>query len=274
MIEIPEARTLTRQLSEVAVGKRIKGVEAAKHPHKFAWYFGDPQNYHQLLTEAVVEGVFCYGGLVEIELGKASIVLGDGVRLGYYPEGKRLPAKHQLHIEFDDAASLVASVQMYGGIWAFPKGQFDNPYYMVAKKKPNPFQEEFDQAYFNRLLESSPQGISLKAFLATEQRIPGLGNGTLQDILFNAGLHPKKKLKTLKTDEINGLFSSVKGTLKEMTEAGGRDTEKDLFDHNGGYSTLLSKHTVDKPCSRCGDIIKKEAYLGGSIYYCPTCQQV
>lgn|GEM_PF-2077218 len=30
-----------------------------------------------------------------------------------------------------------------------------------------------------------------KAFLATEQRIPGLGNGVLQDILWTARIHPK-----------------------------------------------------------------------------------
>ncbi len=274
MIEIPEARTLTKQLAEVIAGKRIKKVETAKHPHKFAWYFGEPQNYHQLLVGDVVKSAINFGGFVEIIFGKAGIVFGDGVRLGYYPEGERLPAKHQLHIEFEDNSALMASVQMYGGIWAFHEGQFDNPYYVVAKKGLNPLQEEFDKGYFNRLVESCPQGISLKAFLATQQRIPGLGNGVLQDILFNAGLHPKRKLKSLKTEEIQGLFSSVKETLRGMTEAGGRDTEKDLFDNYGGYSTLLSRNTVDKPCSKCGHIIKKEAYLGGSIYFCPTCQQV
>ena len=51
---------------------------------------------------------------------------------------------------------------------------------------------------------------------------------------------------------------------KRMDANGGRDTERDL---------ILSKNTSGKPCSTCGDIIKKEAYLGGSIYYCPTCQR-
>jgi len=41
----------------------------------------------------------------------------------------------------------------------------------------------------------------------------------------------------------------------------------------GRYKTLLSRNTVNKPCSACGTIIRKEAYMGGSIYFCPQCQK-
>ena len=79
--------------------------------------------------------------------------------------------------------------------------------------------------------------MSLKAFLATEQRIPGLGNGVLQDILFNAALHPKRKINSLSEGDKDKLFNSVKETLTKMTFEGGRDTERDLFDCSGGYIT-------------------------------------
>jgi formamidopyrimidine-DNA glycosylase len=36
--------------------------------------------------------------------------------------------------------------------------------------------------------------------------------------------------------------------------------------------TLLSENTMNQPCLVCGDRVKKEAYLGGSVYFCPTCQ--
>jgi formamidopyrimidine-DNA glycosylase len=58
-----------------------------------------------------------------------------------------------------------------------------------------------------------------------------------------------------------------------MTDLGGRDTEKDLLGQAGGYKTLLSKNTVNDPCPRCGGRIKKEAYLGGAVYYCKGCQR-
>ena len=43
------------------------------------------------------------------------------------------------------------------------------------------------------------------------------------------------------------MFHAVKGTLAEMTSLCGRDTEKDLFGKPGGYKTILSKNTVEKP---------------------------
>jgi formamidopyrimidine-DNA glycosylase len=274
MIELPEAGSIARQLNETIAGKRILNVVAAQHPHKFAWYYGDPRGYHELLQDKVIDKAVSYGGLIEISAGDASILLGDGVNLGYFQEGEKLPGKHQLHIEFEDYSSLAASVQMYGGLWAYPAGQYDNPYYLMAKEKPAPLSAGFDEVYFNNIISQSAKGLSLKAFLATEQRIPGLGNGVLQDILFDAKFHPRKKINTLTDSDIHTLFRSIKSKLAEMAINGGRDTERDLFGRFGGYRTILSKNTSDRPCSTCGDIIKKEAYLGGSIYYCPTCQKL
>lgn len=70
------------------------------------------------------------------------------------------------------------------------------------------------------------------------------------------------------------MYKILKTTLKEMAEFGGRDTERDLFGACGGYQTQMSKNTAGKPCPRCGETIAKEAYMGGSVYYCPNCQKI
>jgi len=94
----------------------------------------------------------------------------------------------------------------------------------------------------------------------------------LQDILFNARIHPKRKLEELGDEQEESLFRSVKTTLKDMRDRGGRDTEKDLFNHSGGYRTILSKNTLPHPCLVCGSGLVRQAFLGGNIYFCPTCQ--
>ncbi len=116
--------------------------------------------------------------------------------------------------------------------------------------------------------------MSLKAFLATEKRIPGLGNGVLQDILFNAGLHPRKKVESLSAKEKEQIFQSIRSTLLEMVENGGRDTEKDLWGKPGGYKTIMSKNTFKSPCPSCGMGIERARYMGGSIYFCCNCQKL
>lgn len=42
----------------------------------------------------------------------------------------------------------------------------------------------------------------------------------------------------------------------------------------GGYATKMSKNTLAHGCPVCGGAITKEAYLGGSVYYCPACQKL
>ncbi|MNO90345.1 Formamidopyrimidine-DNA glycosylase [compost metagenome] len=274
MLEIPEAITISRQINETLEGKKITKVIVAQHPHKFAWYYGDPQNYHDLLFGQVVERSAYYGGMVEIMAGDACILITEGINLRYYEDGIKLPAKHQLHIGFEDGSSIVATVQMYGGLLSYPHGSCDNSYYLIAKEKPHPLSDAFDEDYFYNMVSEHSSAGSLKALLATNQRIPGLGNGALQDILFNAKLHPKKKTETLTDSEIKNLFLAIKGTLADMTKQGGRETERDLFGRSGAYRTLVSKNTVDKPCAVCGEIVVKQAYLGGSIYFCPACQKL
>ena len=148
------------------------------------------------------------------------------------------------------------------------------PDYDLSKKRPSPLTDAFDRAYLDTLFDDSTPKLSTKAFLATEQRIPGLGNGVLQDILWTAKIHPKRKMGELSKSDIDRMFAAVKSVLRDMTAKGGRDTERDLFDHPGGYTTILSKFTVDKPCPACGTIIEKEPYLGGSIYVCEGCQKM
>lgn len=272
MLELPETIVMAEQITKVLQGKRIMNVTANHSPHKLAWFYGEPLEYQQHLSGKAIEKAVSHGGFVEIEAEGMRLLFNDGVNLRYFEPGEKLPSKHQLHLEFEDYSVLVGTVQMYGGLGAFPEGQLDNPYYLGARQKPSPLTQQFDYSHFETLLQELPKSLSAKAFLATEQRIPGLGNGVLQDILWTARLHPKRKIANLAELELQALFEAVKTVLGEMTAKGGRDTERDLFGCPGGYQTILSKNTVAKPCPVCGMNIKKAAYLGGSIYFCEGCQ--
>ena len=274
MLEIPEAQTIVRQLRATVVGKRITSAVAASSPHGFAWYFGDPSFYGQLLNGMEITGAEAYGGRPEIWAGDMRLSFGDGVNIRYFPAEKKRPAKHQLLLELDDGDAICCTVQMYGGLWAFPDGVNDDYYYMVAKEKPSPLSAEFSKTYFDSLFAADTRKLSAKAFLATEQRIPGLGNGVLQDILWRAKVHPKQKMSALSDDRIDALYNSVKSTLSDMTAQNGRDTEKDLYGERGGYDTTMSRKNDGMPCPACGEIIRRMAYMGGNVYVCEGCQKV
>lgn len=272
MIEIPESRTIACQICQTLRGRTLTGVFAATHPHRFTWWAGDPHAYPALLTgRRIVSAAGC-GAFIILELDDDTrLALSDGVNLRLCVEQAAVPNRYQLLLTLDDGRFWVITVAMYGGILAF-KGTLDNPYLQGAVEKPSPLDEAFDADHFERLRADSRANLSVKAFLATEQRIPGLGNGVLQDILFRAGIHPKRKMNTLGDAAFENLFRVLKSLLAEMTRLGGRDTEKDLFGNPGGYRVLLSKNTWSEPCPRCGGGIVREAYMGGTVYFCPACQ--
>ncbi len=274
MNELPEALTFARQINETMIGKTISSVTADASPHKFAWYNGDPAEYPSRLIGGAVESAKGHGMMVEIGLSRATLVFSDGVRLRLHPDAGLIPKKHQLLLGFEDGTSFSAALSMYGGLFCWEHdASFENVYYDIAREKPSPLTDAFDEPYFQEMMTPElVQKLSLKAALATEQRIPGVGNGTLQDILWHAKMNPRRKLKTLNDDEMNVLFRNLKETLARMTRLGGRSTEKDLFGKPGGYQVVLSAKTKGKPCPFCRDEILKESYLGGSVYYCPTCQ--
>ncbi len=275
MIELPEAMTISKQINETLAGKKVARVIAAHTPHKFAWFFGEPEKYNDLLAGKTVGKAAGKGSMVEIQVEDSIILLHEDLGMRYHSVNEKRPQKHQLLIEFEDNTAVSVTVQMYAGIGCFKPGELDNKYYKMANEKPSPLNDKFDMDYFDAMISVPElQKLSTKAFLATEQRIPGLGNGVLQDILYNAKVHPKKKIKDLTQLKKDNIFESIKSTLAEMTFKGGRDTEKDLFGCLGGYVTKLSKNTCGSTCEICGGTIVKENYMSGSIYYCTGCQVI
>lgn len=275
MIELPETYVLSEQINKTLVGKTIRSAAADTHHHAFALYTGDPAEYNEKLKGKKIissnpgTGYTC-GGNTEVLCEDILLVLSTPVK--YHKPNEKLPKSHQLLLEFDDGSHMSCTVQMWGAMFCFLANENGIPEGYTVKKCPTPYEDTFDKAYFDTLWQGLKPNTSIKAFLATEQRIPGFGNGVLHDVLWNARIHPKRKLQSMTEKDMNILFNSVKSTLKDMRDNGGRDTEKDLFNKAGGYLTVLSSKTLTYPCPACGNEIRREAYLGGNIYFCPVCQ--
>lgn len=275
MLELPEVITLSRQANETLVGKTITQVFNATKPHKFTFHNSDPLEYGKLLVGKKIESSVGYGIFVDFLLSeRLTMSIADGVNARYCNPGDKVPANYQLLLTFDDDSYLVFTVAMYGFINTFVNDSFDNEYYLKSRESISPLSGQYTEQEFEKLFANAKKSLSAKALLATEQRIPGVGNGVTQDILFNARIHPRQKVLLLPDSRKEELFNALKETLAQMTARGGRDTQSDLYGINGGYPTILSAKTWKSPCICCGGTLVKEAYLGGSVYYCPECQQM
>lgn len=273
MIEIAETLVLAEQINKYLVGKTVKQIKCPSYLHKFTFFVPEVKQFEALLTNKKITAGLAFGIFVEIQFGDTYLAFNDGINITLLDKETGIPEKHQLLIIFDDNTKLVFNTVMYGGVVCH-HGDYDQFYYKKSKESISPLDSRFDHKYFAEFCNMMKPTVNMKALLATEQRIPGIGNGTVQDILFNAELNPKRKLSTLSIEEKAKLFNSIKTTIQEMVKCGGRDTEKDMFGRNGGYSAAMNKNALICGCKRCGGKVIKEQFLGGSIYYCPECQEI
>jgi formamidopyrimidine-DNA glycosylase len=100
-----------------------------------------------------------------------------------------------------------------------------------------------------------------------------VGNGYLQDILFRARMHPRRRALETSLEERRALYQATVQTLRAAVEGGGRESELDLFGRPGGYVKILDSASAGQPCPNCGTPIEKISFMGGASYLCPTCQK-
>ena len=271
MIELPESRVLADQLRQTLSGKTIASAQAAQSPHGFAAYTGDPADYNARLSGRTFTDAQGYGSYVDLDFEGLRLLLNDGAIIRYLTPEQKRPPKHQLLLEFEDGDALVCTIQMYAGI-GLAEGESDNSYYNRARRAPSPLSKSFDRAHFDGIVNAAKPTLTAKGLLATEQRIPGLGNGCLQDILFQSGVHPQSKVGALERVDFDNIYATIKRLLANMTELGGRSTERDIFGKPGGYAVRLCAKTLPYPCPSCGGLLVRKAFLGGNIYFCGNCQ--
>ena len=254
MIELPEAITIARQMNAAIQGKQIEDCVRGNTPHKFAFYTRDPEDYSNILSGKVVGRADHHGALIRLFVeDDCLLVLGyGGERIIFHASAAGIPAKHHLLLLFKDGTAMSVTVQGWGFCHLILTSEIPaHPY--LNRPGPDPLDPAFTPEYFASLFAAPEVGSarSLKSFLTSEPGMLGLGNGCMQDILFNARLDPRRKVNSLTESEKDTLYVAMRTTLDEMTRLGGRSSEHDLFDNLGGYERLLDANSVAKPCPRC-----------------------
>ena len=275
MIELPEAILLARQMSEEVCGKQIASCIRGNSPHKFAFYTHTPEEYAQLLPGKTIGPATEHGNhiLVRAEPGYVLVLGGGGERILLHRCAETLPAKHQFLLEFTDGTALTVTIQMWGSLRLM---QEDEPITnkCIGPCRVSPLSADFSADYFDGLFGEldKEDSRSVKYFLISQPGVWGLGNGYLQDILFRARIHPRRRAMALTRHERRALHKAVQETLQQAVAQGGRDTEYDLHNLPGGYHRILDAGAVGQPCRRCSTPIQKASFLGGMVYFCPQCQ--
>jgi len=275
MIELPEALVIARQMDAELKGKQIEFGIRGNAPHKFAFYSRPAEEYETILRGKLIGETTEHGSaiLTSIEPDYVLALGGGGERILFHHSEKTLPDKHQLLLRFLDGTYLTVTVQGWGNVLLLDRSKAaDHPHVGEGRVSPlsDAFSFEHFEGLFEELEEQDPR--SVKFFIISQPGIWGVGNGYLQDILFRARIHPKRRAVDIGEAERLALYEAARETLKQAVDMGGRDTERDLYNRPGVYRRIMDSRNVEQPCPECGTPIEKIQYLGGACYFCPRCQ--
>ncbi len=106
---------------------------------------------------------------------------------------------------------------------------------------------------------------SLKSTLMNQKLIAGIGNVYSDEILFQAGIHPRTPADEVSSSTRGELYRVMHTVFTEVIDAGASPSALP-----GGY--LVPHREAGAACPRCGGTVVKERVAGRSSYVCPVCQ--
>jgi endonuclease-8 len=127
---------------------------------------------------------------------------------------------------------------------------------------------------------SSPSFVrrGVGAFYLEQSFLAGIGNYLRSEILFEAGVNPRKKPGELSAKQLNDLARATLSISQRAYKTGGiTNSEANVKAlKKQGLKRRDYRHWVfgcdNQNCHRCGEIIIKESIASRRLYWCPLCQ--
>ena len=282
MIDMAEARVIADQIAEHLLGKRIAGAELGekkKRSYRDAYLLRvKPEVFRERLEGTTLSDAYAKYRHVCLETdGGAGMDVWDVYgKILYIEAGAKVPGNPPITLLFDDGSRLI----VLPGVWGAMR--------LASNEDLRAFRDGSDaeildatseaftiEALRGLIVRDAFQKSTVKEVIARHGSpgIVGMMGAYNQEALYRARIHPKRKAKTLSDDELAALHGAIQGVVRDAIAAGGRGSERDLFDRPGGWAPTVSRATEGTPCPACGALIAEVKLGGGGKYYmCPGCQ--
>jgi formamidopyrimidine-DNA glycosylase len=278
-VELPEAQILAEQMTDSLLSKRIKScnIQDSAKLQKVGFMNKKLKDYERLVG-CSVKTIIHRGNTIRIQMNKKmNLVLCPdyGAQILFHKDDETLPKKHHLKIEFTDGTFLTIRQTGMGFVYSATDQEVKDLY--VIKRDfsdiPSPVGEhDFTFERFKELLDVKGQNIKA-AIVGKTAVVVGLSNAAFQEIIYKAGIHPKRNTSTLTDDEKHEVYDSMKQILNSRICSGGKDNWLNLYGELGRHTPVMGPNMKDRSCPQCGAVIEKIAHGGGQVYFCPHCQR-
>jgi formamidopyrimidine-DNA glycosylase len=277
-IEMPEATILAGQMRAELVGSTVAGFQlrGCEKLQRIGFVNRNTRDFTSLIGERVEE-VVSRGNTMVLKLsGAQNLILSPeyGGEVLFHKNDRSLPARYHFRLELADGSSLTVWIKTMGGVHACCDEGLEH-HYLVKRdfnlERPEPLDEELTEALFSEQLAGATRQLK-SVLVGKDALVVGLSNSAFQDVIFRAGLHPKRRASYLSPAERRALYESMRFVISERLRLGGKAGFRDLYGVPGGYQSAMGPALRGKDCPSCGTPIEKLSHGGGEVFVCPHCQ--
>lgn len=257
MPELPEVELLRKKISGKATGKKISGISRDKS----RIFQVSESTLRRHLTGNKFDSVYRRGKYLFFQISNGYfLVLHFGMtgELEYF-KGKE-PEFSRLVVCFSEGHKLAyTSIRKLGKVYIVKdRGNFIN------EKKLGPDALRIKKREFLTRMEGK-RGIA-KTALMDQSLVSGIGNVYSDEILYQAGISPFRKIKSLGRKRLGEVYKTMKRVLKTAVRKNGERKEFPL-------RYLIGRRREGEKCGICSGKIKNREVGGRSCYYCPEHQK-
>ena len=269
MPELPEVETIVRCLRRPLRYRTV--VSASLRP---AALYRKGSLRVGVLTGRAIAGVERAGKNAVFRFDPPAVMvvnLGMTGQLLLHPSCGRLPGASARHLHgrfaLDGGTELrYYDIRRFGFI--FVTREKDVP--AVLGIGPDPFDAE--ASYLSEKLKGREAPI--KTLLLDQRILSGVGNIYADEMLFDAGIDPRRSGGSV-VRRAEALLSSARRILKSAIVHKG-STIRDYRRPDGSRGGFQHLHAVyarkGEPCVRCGEPVRKIVLGGRGTHFCPVCQ--
>ncbi|MDK2821412.1 MAG: formamidopyrimidine-DNA glycosylase [Clostridia bacterium] len=274
MPELPEVETVKRTLTPYLINKRIARVKIY-HPGVIT--IPDPDTFSNLITEKIIKSLGRRGKYIIFHLSEGYCLIGHLRMTGQLtltsPDAPLLPHTHVVFTLDNDSQLRWVDTRRFGRLYLVKEEELSTT---AGLKKLGP--EPLDPAFKVKDLANICSGRKkpIKQVLLDQTLIAGIGNIYADEMLFLAGVDPRRAASSLTLEEIKRLYEAMKTSLEQGIKNNGTSI-RDYVDGSGKRGSnqdfLKVYGRANKPCLFCGEPLLRIKIGGRSTHFCSHCQK-
>lgn len=283
MPELPEVETTVKGLRKTILGLTIKDVwtdlstkdkrqkESVANPKFFTFFKKEVSRKKIISIERRAKNIL-------INLSGNKTILAHMKMTGYFFYGKdpKIKFAHVIFSLSNKHYLVFSDARKFGKITLLnTKTAHDTKH--LNNIGPEPLHKDFTLRILKERLNKKSNG-KIKTVLMDQSIIAGIGNIYSDEVLWQAGILPDRKVSTIKEPELRLVFKAIKETLSKGIDFGG-DSMSDYRNVDGLPGKFQLHHKVyqrtGEKCEKksCSGIIKREMISGRSAHFCSVHQK-